>query len=330
MAIVKGFTIYPRFQKILLILLIAVAFSCEDQSKTEKEIEEVPVDFEVIRFDEVFAELTPGKLPEAKAEYPFLFPAQYPDSMWVEKINDTIQQELNTEVEKAFPDFSSEEDELHSLFQHIKYFFPSFKAPTVITITSEVDYRNKVLLSEDYLFIALDTYLGKDHPFYLGIQEYIKKNFEKDQIIPDVAAVYAEEYVPEPRTKTFLAHMIYYGKLLYLKDIWLPDTPDHEKIGYTSEELEWAEENEDQVWRYFVERELLFDSDTQLYSRFLYPAPFSKFYLELDHESPAMLGQYTGWQMIRQYMDKNDVSLEQMLEADAETIFKNAKYKPKK
>src|SRR5690606_39015487 len=122
----------------------------------------------------------------------------------------------------------------------------------------------------------------------------------------------------------------YYGKILYLKDKWLPDVPDEDKIGYTAEELEWARDNEEPIWRYYVERQLLFDSDTELYTRFLYPAPFSKFYLELDNESPAKLGQFIGWQIIRQYMDKSGASLEEMLSTDAETIFNKANYKPKK
>lgn len=318
------------FQKIIFIFLVAISFSCEKQSETEKEIEKIPVDFELVRFDQKFANTTSESLPRLKAEYPFLFPAQFPDSVWMEKINDTIQQELNTEVTKAFPDLSAEEDALHSLFQHIKYYFPEFESPTVITITSEVDYKNKVLLSQDYLFIALDTYLGKDHPFYMGIQEFLKKNFERNQIIPDVAAEYAKKYVPRPESKTFLAHLIYYGKILYLKDVWLPTTPDNQKIGYAPEELDWVKANEEQIWRYFVERELIFNSDSQLQSRFLYPAPFSKFNLELDNESPAMVGQYIGWQIIRQYMDKNEVSLREMLDTDSETIFNKANYKPKK
>ena len=309
--------------------MIAI-WSCQDQSGLSKEIEKIPVDFKVERFDQKFARITPEELPRLKAEYPFLFPERFPDSVWIEKINDTIQQEINEEVGKVFSDFTSEEEQLHSLFQHIKYYYPSFEAPTVVTITSEVDYKNKVLLTPEYLFIALDTYLGKDHKFYLGIQEYLKKNFEKNQIIQDVAAEFAKEKVPEPESKTFLANMIYYGKILYLKDLWLPETPDYEKIGYTGEELEWAKNNEAQIWRYFVERELIFDSDTQLYSRFLYPAPFSKFYLELDSEAPAMLGQFIGWEIVRAYMDEYGVSLQEMLDTDAETIFNKAKYKPKK
>lgn len=314
----------------IFIFLAALLFSCDNKSKLEKEIEQIPIDFQIIRFDQKFAKVTPQTLPALKTEYPFLFPQRFHDSIWVQRINDTIQQELNREVEKEFPNFSSEEEELQSLFQHLKYYFPSFEAPTVITITSEVDYKNKVLLADDYLFISLDTYLGKNHDFYLGLQTFLKKNFERNQILPDVAAEYAKKYIPQPESKTFLAHMLYYGKILYLKDILLPQTPDAEKIGYIGEELAWAQENEEQIWKYFVERQVLFNSDTELYSRFLYPAPFSKFYLELDNESPAMLGQYIGWEIIRQYMSREKVSIQELLVTDAETIFNKANYKPRK
>jgi len=312
------------------LIFIACLFSCDKKSETEAEIEKVEVDFKLIRFDQEFAETNEAKLPELKSKYPFLFPEQYPDSVWVQKLNDSIQQEINTEVSKKFPEFSAENDNLYSLFQHVKYYFPDFQAPDVITVTSEVDYKNKVIYTGSYLFISLDTYLGEDHEFYLGMQEYFKKNFTKDQILPDAALEIAEEYVPDADSRTFLSHMLYYGKLLYLKDRFIPFTSDAEKIGYSEEELEWAQANEDQVWRYFIENELIFDTDSELYTRFLYPAPFSKFYLQLDAESPARLGQYIGWNIIRSYMDKNDVSIQKMLNTPAEEIFNKAKYKPRK
>jgi len=318
------------YKKIIFLLCTIAFISCNEEAETEKEIAEVPIDFETVRFDREFAEATPQKLMDLKQQYPFLFPQQFPDSVWIEKLNDTIQQEIDTEVGKAFSSFENEKAELHSLFQHIKYYFPQFEAPKVFTVTSEVDYKNKVILQDDYLFISLDTYLGEEHHFYIGIQEFLKKNFRKDQIIPDVANAHAEKYVERPKSRTFLAHMVYYGKLLYLKDKFIPEIADAEKIGYTEEEFNWAQKNEAQMWRYFVENELFFDTDTELYSRFLYPAPFSKFYLQLDAASPAKLGQYIGWQIVRSYMDKTDASLEEMINTDAETIFNKANFKPRK
>lgn len=64
--------------------------------------------------------------------------------------------------------------------------------------------------------------------------------------------------------------------------------------------------------------------------RFLDPAPFSKFRLELDNESPGRLGRYMGWQIVRAFMNNNDIKLNQLLDLSADEIFKKSNYKPKK
>jgi uncharacterized protein YjaZ len=79
-----------------------------------------------------------------------------------------------------------------------------------------------------------------------------------------------------------------------------------------------------------VDEKLLYDSDPKLPGRFINPAPFSKFYLEIDNESPGQIGMWIGWQIVRSYMKNNDVSLQQLLQTDAKEIFDNSKYKPKK
>src|SRR5690606_8134632 len=105
---------------------------------------------------------------------------------------------------------------------------------------------------------------------------------------------------------------------------------DAEKIGYSQEQLAWAQANESEIWRYFIERELLFSTDNSLAGRFIADAPFSKFYLELDSESQDKIGQYLGWQIVRSYMKNNDMPFMQMLQMDADEIFNKPKCKPRK
>lgn len=313
-----------------LFLAIGLLISCNNESAVEEEISKIPVEVKIDRFDKVFAEATPEDLPQLKKEYPLLFPKQYPDSVWVNMMNDTIQQELNRETVKAFPKFEQEE-EIESLFQHLKYYFPQFQVPKLITVTSEVDYRNKVIVADSVVLVSLDTYLGEEHKFYIGLQEYLKKNFRKEQIVPDMATAYAEQFVPQPQGRTFLASMVYYGKLLYVKDRLIPDFSEAQRMGYTEKEMEWALTNEEQIWRYFIEHEVLYDTDSELQRRFINLAPFSKFRLQLDNESPPQLGQYMGWQIVRQFAEKNpDVSLAELLQTDAEELFKKSNYKPRK
>lgn len=318
-------------RKILsVIVVISLMISCNNESKLEQEIAKIDVTVTIERFDKLFAKTTPNSLPKLKSDYPFMFSKRYNDSIWLDRINDTLQQQLNIEVENAFADDSSFEDEIQSLFQHLKYYFKIFKSPRIITVTSDVDYRNKTIVTDTIVLIALDTYLGEDHEFYRGIHNYIKQNFKPSQIVSDLATQYAQQNIYQPKRKSLLDEMIYFGKVLYFKDTMIPFKSDEEKIGYTKEQLDWAIDNESYIWSYFVERELLYNTNPKLVMRFINPAPFSKFNLELDKESPGRLGQYIGWQIVRAYIKNNDVTLLQMLSTNAEDIFNNSKFKPRK
>ena len=314
---------------IILFVLIAF-FSCKNENKVEEEISNIDVDVKIERFDMAFANATENDLPKLKETFPFFFSEHTPDSIWVKKMNDTLQLELNQEVEKSFSNFDDIHDDIHGLFQHLKYYDKTFNEPRVITMTSDVDYRSKTIVTDTIVIIALDTYLGLDHYFYADIPRYLTQNMVRSEIVSDLAGNYAENYIFQSQRKTLLDEMIYFGKQLYFKDKMIPFKSDAEKIGYTQGQLDWAAANEEEIWKYFIQRELLYSSDNSLPGRFIVDAPFSKFYLELDNESPGRLGQYMGWQIVRSYMDHNDVSFMDMLQKDALEIFNNAKFKPRK
>ena len=124
--------------------------------------------------------------------------------------------------------------------------------------------------------------------------------------------------------------MVYFGKLLYFKDIIIPFKTDAEKIGYSEDQIKWAEANESQIWSYFIEKELLYSTDNKLPSRFIADAPFSKFYLELDNESPGRLGQYIGWQIVKAYANSTGIDVMTIMQKETEEIFRKSKFKPKK
>ena len=318
-------------RKYFPILLFAVAISCKKEDKKDAVIAKIPMQLDVVRFDREFATAAPEEIPGLKARFPYLFPEQFPDSIWTAKLNDTVQQELFQEVDKVFGDFGAEEEELTALFQHIKYYFPNYTVPKVVTLTSEVQYDNRVVLTDSVVLLGLDNYLGQDHHFYRGIARYIAAGLDRKFLVSDVANAFAKRVNRYPRNRTFISRMVYYGKELYLKDLLLPNCTDAQKIGYASEEMDWATANEEQIWRYFIEQEALYSTDSELDRRFLDPAPFSKFRLELDSESPGRLGRYIGWQIVRAFMVKNpEVSLTALLGLPADEIFKSANYKPKK
>jgi gliding motility-associated lipoprotein GldB len=318
--------------KYFLFLICSLVFlACHQENALETEISKIEVDLEIERFDKLFAQTTESELPQLKQTYPFLFPKRIADSVWVNMLKDTLQQEILREVDKKFSDFDAVELEIRKFYQHLKYYDKVFKEPRLITVINNVDYRESIVVTDSIALIALDNYLGEDHYFYDFISVYLRKNFKPESISVNLAEAYAEKYAYQTSRKTLLDEMIYFGKLLYFKDLMLPFKSDAEKIGYTGEEIKWATANEAQVWSYLVDGELLFNTDNSLPARFITPAPFSKFYLEIDNESPGRIGQYIGWQIIKAYMEQNkDTDVFQMMHKTSQEIFDNTKYKPEK
>ncbi len=312
----------------LIVLLLVI--NCTKKDKIAVDVSGIDVQIDINRFDEQFYSMNTEKLPELKKQYPYLFPGSGNDSIWLQKAQDKDEQELFSKTQTIFKDFTDEEQQLTNLFKHIKYYFPKFKAPKVITLLTNVDYESRVVYADSLLFISLDLYLGKDSEIYADFPNYIKKNFTKEHLIVDVASALAEVQVPLASHRDFVARMIQEGKKMYLIDMYLPNVSNMEKMGYTKEELGWAEYNQTEVWKYFVQNKMLFSSDMELSRRFINNAPFSKFYQANDNETPGRIGIWFGWQIVKAYMENNEVSIQDMLQTKNDEIFKQSKYKPKK
>ena len=315
---------------LVLFILFSTFSSCKKDNPKVVDISRIDVHFSVDRFDVDFYTTSVKTLSSTKKKYPLLFPKDTKDSVWISKINDKDEQELFAETQKIYKDFSSIKNQLTSLFKHIKYYNPTFTSPKVITMLTNIDYDNRIIYADSLLLISLDAYLGKNHEFYGDYPKYIKENNTKEHIIVDVANAIISKQVVQNNSRTFVSKIIQEGKKLYLLGLYLPTISTKEKIGYSKEKLAWAENNEEQIWKYFIENKLLYSTDTKLNKRFLENAPFSKFYLEQDDLSPGRIGSWTGWKIVNSYMKHNDVSLQKLLKLDAESLLNNSKYKPKK
>ncbi|WP_417799457.1 gliding motility lipoprotein GldB [Tenacibaculum sp.] len=319
-------------RKILaLVALVFISLSCKnnESNKLDVDVSNLNVKIDLDRFDVDFYNTKPNELTNVKEKYPMLFPPQ-PDSVWINKINNKDEQELFDETQKVFPDFEEEKEQLTSLFKHVTYYNPRFLSPKVITILTNIDYDKRVVYTDSLLFISLDAYLGRTHEFYNDYPEYVKQNNTKEHIVVDVAKTIISKQMLPSRARSFIDKMIYRGKKMYLLDAYLPKIPDAVKIGYSQEKLKWAKSNEEQIWMYFITKDLLYSTSKDVDKRFLDLAPFSKFYMEEDSQSPGRIGEWIGWQIVRSYMQKNDVSLHTLLQTSEEEIFKNSRYKPKR
>ncbi len=317
-------------KKYILIIITAFAIvSCSEKSKVQDKAEEIPVEIEVSRYDKAFFETPPNQLSKLKVEYPYFFPPQISDTVLINKMTNPLWRELYAEVEKKYSNFDKEKEGIEDLFRYIKYYYPKTKIPKVVTLIHDMDTEYKAVYADSLVLISLEMYLGKNHKFY-EYPEYLKQTFEPSQILPDIVQSFSYGKVKPPTEKDLLSLMIYSGKQLYLKDVLLPEYSDEDKICYTAEELKWCNDHDTDIWRFFIEEKLLYSTDSKLAQRFIAPAPFSKFGLVSDNETPGRVGAWVGWQIVRAFMENNDVPVQQMLVMDAKEIFQKSKYKPTK
>ena len=89
------------------------------------------------------------------------------------------------------------------------------------------------------------------------------------------------------------------------------------------------EVNERLIWEYMIDNEYLFSSSSNLIERFVDLAPFSKFGLDIDRDSPGSVGVWLGLQILNSYEKNNNVSLVEILsETDYMKILNKSGYKP--
>ena len=313
----------PR-KNILLVLILILIASCnvrESKYDNYKSIE---------RFEKLFYNSNSNDLEKLKKKYPFFFPESYPKDVWLKRLNDPIQQEIFDEIIKAYDNLDFLESEIYSFFKNHNEYLNENIDIKIISVNTDIDYSNRIILTDSILLIGLDNYLGKDHRFYKNFPSYIREDLTRNNIISDISERFALNSIPKVEYYTFLDRIIFYGKILYYKDKCLTNYPDNYKIGYSSEKMQWARDNEYFVWSYFIENEILFDPSIKLNNRFINDAPFSTFNFENDNQTTEMIGKYIGWNIVKSYMQNNDVSLIDMLYVKPIDIYIKSNYKPKK
>tara|TARA_B100000287_G_scaffold131572_1_gene123678 strand:+ start:421 stop:1383 length:963 start_codon:yes stop_codon:yes gene_type:complete len=318
-----------KFKFFIILTVVFFIIQCK-KNNVEDEINSIPISINFDRFDKKFYNIDSFKLNDLKKEYSYLFPEKFDDIVWVNRRKDSLQLILKNAIEKKIENFDFVEDEINYLFKHVKYYFPKTNIPKIVTLINNVDYQSKIIYLDSLVLISLDTYLGKNHEIYNGIPNYIKYDMDISFLSSHIADKFLDRKINYPNERTFLSQMLYYGKKLYLKEKLLPLKNDTILIGYSKKDFTWAKENEIYIWKYFIEKELLYNTDSKLIRRFLDPSPFSKFYLEIDNQSPGKIGRWIGWQIVKSFMKKNpEVKIEDLILKSSQELFIKSGYKPK-
>lgn len=315
---------------LILALFLSALIACETTPEKMVDTSKIEVSVKLDRFEQKYYNADAESLSNLKNEYPYLFPSQTPDSIWLNKIQDPDELYLLAKVDSVYPDFEAETEEIEQLFKNIKYYYPEFQEPKVLSLITKVDYESRVIYADTLMLFAIDMYLGAEDDVYQDFPNYLSRNFKKERLTVDFAEAISGSIFRKQNKRQFIEVIVQEGKLLYLLELFNAWKEDHLIIGYAAEDIAWARANEEEIWKYFIEQKLLYQNDPDLRNRFVNSAPFSKFYLDIDKESPGKIGSWIGWQIVRSYMENNNVPLHELLKKSEIELFENSKYKPKR
>jgi gliding motility-associated lipoprotein GldB len=333
----------------LIFIMVTLLSACGNNKKVD--VSDIDLNVTIQRFDHDFDALRVKPMPQQAAILQKKYGPFYQDfierTLQAGSIQDTayfgtLKQvfagkaytDLKKEVDAVYPDLKKQEAELTDAFKHIKYFYPEKKLPKVYAYFS--GFQAQTSIGDDYFAIGLDMFLGANSKFYPALVQtfphYVSCRFTPDNITPRVIeGIAREDMFPEDeKDKTLLAKMVYNGKIMYFMDQILPDVPDSTKIGYTGKQLQWCDDFKQDIWAYFLEENLLYNADYLKIQKYLTEAPFTPGLGEKNESAPK-LAVWTGWQIIRAYMDKHpEVTLQKLMtDSDAQKILNESKYRPK-
>lgn len=245
---------------------------------------------------------------------------------------DTFCIRINNLTKEKFHNKTNINKELKSVLQHLSYYYPTIEIPNEIYYyVSGIDYETPaIMIQPDGILISLDFYLSNDDNIYdyIGMPRFRSLRCQPSYIARDLAqSIYTSYMKNNYNQRDVLTEMINAGKQLYFIEAMNPSLPDSVLMGYTTKQIKWAEQFEGDVWATIVGGDMLYSNGLELFRTLFGDAPFTQAF---SKEAPARLGEYIGLQIIRSYMNNNDVSLQDMIRnSDYHQIFQSSQYKPK-
>ncbi len=329
----------------LVLLLISSASCRRDQYRVN--ISGIDKDIEIMRLEKDIFSIAPGEeadavpyLRDKYGEFLQLFSnvintGDVNDDKWEgylhSFITDRMVWDAYQRVSSQFEDISDIENQLSLAFRHYLWHFPDRVVPGVFTCIT--GFNNSIIVADTIIGISLDRYLGADTDFYgmMGIYSYLARRMDRQFIVPDCMYAWGstewDYHLMDYGVENLISRMLHEGKLYYFMRSMMPDTEENIIFGFTPDQMKFCRNNEDLMWGYLVEHDMLFTTDQFTIRKLVGEAPFTTYF---TRESPGKAALWIGFRMVEQYMRRNpSVTLPELMEiTDYQKILSGGRYDP--
>lgn len=327
---------FDKIRSFIYFTLAVVLFTACDSDPLDIDVSDIDPKVRIEHFDREFYELDSmqlsNQLGELLSKYPSMLKSLSNEAIFARRFSDPLQT-LYRDSKVSITEFTGLDEQMTKAFAHLHHYYPNFEPTEIITYLSFLDFEYPVLYidSLNKVYVATDLYLGAEHPAYEQLPGYLRTDRQPKYMTGDILEEIAKSLIKNDLDNASLLNdMVYWGKILYFKEAMQPLSDKKDLVRYDDAQWQFCTTNEQKMWQYFVKEQLLFSSELDLKRRFISVAPFSKFRLPNDAQTPGMVGRWIGWQIVRSYMSSNpQVSLADLMsDTDATKILRESKYKP--
>lgn len=339
----------------LYLFLLTVLSSCGGEiAEKAPDVSDINVDISIIRYDLDIKNskgIEPGKdYLKLLAKHPRMTDLFFKDllqlrdpdqKVFAEKVGGFLTDDRITKladtVSVIYPTLDRVEGEIERALKYFKHYFPSTKIPNFYTVITEFGYPTFIFedQEQDAIGIGLDMFLGEDFNYKKinaqdpAFSDYMTRTYNEDHIAKKAIEMMVVDVLGDPPGKRFIDQMIHHGRRLYILDKVLPFVSDTVVHEYTPAQLAWVENNQKPMWNYFLENNLMYETNHLKVTKLLQPAPTSA---GMPPESPGRTGAYMGYKIIEAFMKRNpDKTLGELSELkDSQMILESSKFKPKR
>lgn len=246
--------------------------------------------------------------------------------------NQAFQDFYKQSQEPAFFGNTELEDDFKEAFQHLKYYYPDFKEPKIITIftgffAQDILSSPELIISDSLIIIGLDYFMGKKGKFLPDIYDYQLRKASPHAIVPQAVLLLSAKYnATKPSEKSLLADMVWYGKSYVFGHTMMPSKADSLFIGYSDAQLTDCYTFQKDIWAHFIDNKLLYTNEDPIKAKYIMDRPTTP---EIGASCPGGIGRWLGWRIVGKYFDENDKMTiqELMKETNAQKIFEESHYK---
>jgi hypothetical protein len=199
------------------------------------------------------------------------------------------------------------------------------KAPIAQTVHfTYTQFAASAYASSKAIVLGQERYLGSTDPIIASLPpgqfyDWIKEGMAPEYAASDALLVWLSTNTLKATEENLASEMIRWGKLLAILEIICPEVAMHRHLRYTQPDYNWALKAEHNFWEYLVDQQLLFKTDQELNMNLLSEGPYT---IGLPQESPDRMGRFLGYRMVKQYIEANQPTIENLLKLPYHQILK--------